>query len=163
MTALQYSCTLIIAALLLATTIVQASYVDLYKDANYKNKLSRIEDIERDHCYSIACDALDNTITSAKWSGLPEKTSAGDDAMISFYIDRDCREHDIWWRTKTQSHDDLDFPSNFRLDGMNDRISAFMVWNTKKIRGTWLICTTESETLDASGSGSRTNETVGDL
>lgn len=154
---------------ILFASIAQASYVDLYKDADYENKLSRIENIEVDHCYSFACEKLDNTITSTKWGGLPETTDGNEEAMISFYIDRDCQEHDIWWRTRTQSDDDLDFPSNFRLDGINDVISAFMVWNTKKVLGGWDICTTESATIDvgnatsvgASGSGSRTNDTVG--
>ncbi|KAG6967027.1 hypothetical protein JG687_00004508 [Phytophthora cactorum] len=142
---------LAMATVLLVTT-VQAGYVDLYKDADYKNKLVRVYDVEVDNCYSFACDALDNTITSARWGGLPEKTSKGDDTMISFYVDRDCREHDIWWRTKTQSDDDLYFPSNFKLDGINDQISSFMVWDTKKILGSWAECAfPDYENLDASG------------
>ncbi|ETI42005.1 hypothetical protein L917_12280 [Phytophthora nicotianae] len=152
---------LIVTTALLVTIAQGASYVDLYKNADYKHKLLRVEDIEVDHCYVFACDALDNTITSAKWGGLPEKTSKGDDAMISFYTDRDCREHNIWWRTKTQSDDDLYFPSNFRLDGINDQISAFMVWDTKKNLGGWLECVDpELENTEMSGSGNRTNSTV---
>ncbi|POM61909.1 hypothetical protein PHPALM_29004, partial [Phytophthora palmivora] len=142
----------ITVALLAPTT--QAGYVDLYKDKDYKHKLSRIDDVEVDYCYSFACDALDNTITSARWGDLPEKKANGDDVMISFFIDRDCREHDIWWRTKTQSDSDLYFPSNFKLDGINDVVSSFIVWKTKKVKGTWLICTTESGTKNAE------NETV---
>ncbi|KAG2766452.1 hypothetical protein PC129_g11549 [Phytophthora cactorum] len=159
MALLQHHNILAMATVLLVTT-VQAGYVDLYKDADYKNKLVRVYDVEVDNCYSFACDALDNTITSARWGGLPEKTSKGDDTMISFYVDRDCREHDIWWRTKTQSDDDLYFPSNFKLDGINDQISSFMVWDTKKILGSWAECAfPDYENLDASGSG--TNSTVG--
>ncbi|KUF99288.1 Lysosomal thioesterase PPT2-B [Phytophthora nicotianae] len=136
---------LIVTTALLVTIAQGASYVDLYKNADYKHKLLRVEDIEVDHCYVFACDALDNTITSAKglndtitsakWGGLPERTSTGDDGLISFYVDSNCKKHNIWWRTKTQSDDDLYFPSNFKLDGINDQISSFMVWNTKKIVG----------------------------
>ncbi|KAE9037246.1 hypothetical protein PR003_g6683 [Phytophthora rubi] len=155
----QQSC---ILASILLIAIVQAGWVELYKDADHKHKLSRIEDIEYDQCYSFACAALDNTVTSAKWGGLSEKMANGDDAMISFYTDRDCLEHNIWWRIKTQSDDDLYFPSNFRLDGINDEISAFMVWHTKKTRvgSGWDICTTESAEIDVGGNAT-TNSTFG--
>ncbi|KAF1779660.1 hypothetical protein GQ600_2823 [Phytophthora cactorum] len=77
--------------------------------------------------------------------------------MISFYVDRDCQNHNIWWRTKTQSDDDLYFPSNFKLDGINDQISSFMVWNTKKIISRRILqCTEEElEEIATSGSGNR--------
>ncbi|OWY96163.1 Equilibrative Nucleoside Transporter [Phytophthora megakarya] len=156
-------------------SITQAGFVDLFKDTKYKTKLSRIDDIEVGYCYSFACEKLDNAISSARWGGLPEKSSNGDDVMISFFVDRDCREHDIWWRTRTQSDDNLDFPSNFKLDGLEKDISAFMVWRNKATRkkaiGSWLICNTESGTMgvengtatDAIGSasGSQTNYTIG--
>ncbi|KAJ8576182.1 hypothetical protein ON010_g3030 [Phytophthora cinnamomi] len=141
----------IIASVLLVA-VVQAGWVELYRDADHKHKLSRIDDIEYDECYSFSCAALDNTITSAKWGRLREKMADGGDAMIAFYTDRDCLERNVWWRIKTQSDDDLYFPSNFRLDGINDEISAFMVWHksTKKInRGGWAICTTESGEITA--------------
>ncbi|GMF40510.1 unnamed protein product [Phytophthora lilii] len=166
---------IVIAVSLTLTSNTQGGYVDLYRDAGYKHKLSRIEDVETDACYSFACDALDNTITSAKWGSLPEKTDKGEDAMIAFYTDRTCQSHKIWWQVKTQSDDDLHFPSNFRLDGINDDISAFMVWNKKKTVGTsgWVICTTEAEVIgaqnasfsSASGNGSATgtNYTIGYL
>ncbi|KAG2766605.1 hypothetical protein PC129_g11548 [Phytophthora cactorum] len=131
MTSLQNSSLLVVAAVLLVTS-VQAGFIDLFTDADYKGNFARIENVEADYCYNL-CDGLNNTITSARWDNLPEKTSNGDDTMISFYVDRDCQNHNIWWRTKTQSDDDLYFPSNFKLDGINDQISSFMVWNTKKI------------------------------
>ncbi|EGZ07368.1 hypothetical protein PHYSODRAFT_306561 [Phytophthora sojae] len=117
-----------------------------------------------DQCYSFARKKLNDAVTSAKWGGLTEKMVDGGDAMIAFYTDRDCLERNVWWRSKTQSDDNLYFPSNFRLDGINDEVSSFMVWHksTKKVgNGRRDICATESGEIvaatinnSASGSGS---------
>ncbi|ETN05665.1 hypothetical protein PPTG_14353 [Phytophthora nicotianae INRA-310] len=133
MASLQPRGILVFTAVLLVM-VVEAGYVDIFTDADYKGYVTHIEDVRVDYCY-VLCRGLNDTITSAKWGGLPERTSTGDDGLISFYVDSNCKKHNIWWRTKTQSDDDLYFPSNFKLDGINDQISSFMVWNTKKIIG----------------------------
>ncbi|KAL4146848.1 hypothetical protein PRNP1_010604 [Phytophthora ramorum] len=157
MTSLQIQIAIVtIAKLFLA---INAGYVDLFRDADYKHKLARQDYVEVDSCYTFACEKLDDTITSAKWSGLSETTYHGEEAMIAFYTERGCQGHDIWWRVKTQSDDDLYFPSNFRLDGINDAISSFMIWDTKKIYDNWLICTTESGIVN--GTNTTNSSTLG--
>ncbi|KAG7382516.1 Epsin-1, required for endocytosis and actin patch assembly [Phytophthora pseudosyringae] len=140
---------IVIASVLLAA-IVQGGFVDLYKDANYKTFLGRTDNVQVDVCYNLVCEPLDNAATSIKWGDLPETAFEAGDSMISFYVDRDCQGHDIWWRVKTQSSDDLDFPSNFRLDGINDVVSSFMVWNTKKFHKYVLLCSITAQLESAS-------------
>ncbi|KAF4029025.1 hypothetical protein GN244_ATG19276 [Phytophthora infestans] len=163
MTPMQQGSVLVITVVFLVMA-VSAGYVDVYTDADYKGYVARTEDVRVGYCY-VLCEDLNDTISSAKWDGLPEKTPTGDDAMISFYVDRDCKKHNIWWRTKTQSDDDLYFPSNFKLDRINDQISSFMVWSTKKVKGIATIqCIHEElgakKVLEV---GSYSNNTVGSV
>ncbi|KAG6975676.1 hypothetical protein JG688_00002164 [Phytophthora aleatoria] len=108
--------------------LTEAGYVDLFKDADFKNKRARVKDVVVDVCYTFKCeygDSLDNSITSAKWHGLPEHGAffRDGDATINFYTGLDCKGEHESWLIKTQSKEKLYFPENFRLDGINDAIS----------------------------------------
>ncbi|KAL3669369.1 hypothetical protein V7S43_005765 [Phytophthora oleae] len=135
--------------------LIEAGYVDLFKDANFENKLTRVDDIVLDVCYTFKCknsgSRVDNSITSAKWHGLPEKGQyfgENEDTTITFYVDLDCEGDDKSWLIKTQITKKLYFPENFRLDGMNDAISSFKVNNAGGVAGVLYVCAaTENTTV----------------
>jgi hypothetical protein len=110
---------------------IEAGYVDLYRDADFKSKMVRVTDVTPDVCYNFrGCSSLDNMATSATWHELPELGSYyhGGDVTVAFYSGKNCSVVRKWWYTKTQRTDSkLHFPSNFRLDKLNDEISSFMV------------------------------------
>ncbi|KAE9313596.1 hypothetical protein PF008_g19693 [Phytophthora fragariae] len=110
---------------------VQASYVDLFGDVNFKQRLTRITHVSVDICYSFSkCGNLDNRATSAKWSGLPEAGSHynNGNTIIVFYSAANCKAPKAkWWKVRTQSDTNPDFPTNFQLDGLSDTISSFNV------------------------------------
>ncbi|KAG3096244.1 hypothetical protein PI124_g15770 [Phytophthora idaei] len=126
-------------------------HVDLYQDANFNHKITTVRNVQTDTCYNLACPATDNVITSAKWSGLPETgiVFKSESSIIVFYTDRDCLSDFIGWPVNTQSRDDLYFPENFRLDGINDAISSFMVVDEWKTKGAKTVCS-EAGLLDNS-------------
>ncbi|KAK1930483.1 hypothetical protein P3T76_014154 [Phytophthora citrophthora] len=122
---------------------VDAGYIELFKDASFKNKLIRIENVLTDVCYNFVCDKLDNTITSAKWKGLPETGSlfAGGEAVISFITDKSCSGGEVRrFAINTQSKSSPKFPANFKSDGIGNAISSFKVWNTGFDGGLLNIC-----------------------
>ncbi|ETI42007.1 hypothetical protein F443_12820 [Phytophthora nicotianae P1569] len=157
---------MIIAALAEAT-----GHVDLYQDAYFKHKIVTVRNVQTDTCYNLACPASDNVVTSAKWSGLPESNGAfkGRSALIMFYTERDCSSDYTAWPVNTQSRDDLYFPENFCLDGINDAISSFLVASEAILKGYKKVCN-EAGALDNStaldydtgseGSSTVTNSTV---
>ncbi|ETN05670.1 hypothetical protein F442_12733 [Phytophthora nicotianae P10297] len=148
-----------------------SGYVDLYRDAYFKHKIVTVRNVQTDTCYNLACPASDNVVTSAKWSGLPESGVAfkSGSALIAFYTDRYCSAYRNIWPLNTQSRDDLYFPENFRLDGINDAISSFLVFDEAKMKGHEDVCN-EAGLLDNStalgydngseGSSTVTNSTV---
>ncbi|OWY94998.1 hypothetical protein PHMEG_00035119 [Phytophthora megakarya] len=142
-------------------TATEAGYVDLYRDADFKHKLLRIKNIILDVCYSFTCDDLDNAITSAKWHGLPETGSyfGGGDAIISFHTGENCDGERKWWYIDTQSKKDKYFPENFRLDGINDDISSFVVLNKGSDAGTMYTCALLENEEFTNTTGSETNNT----
>ncbi|KAG1684662.1 hypothetical protein DVH05_010629 [Phytophthora capsici] len=125
------------------SAFADAGYIELFKDASFKNKLIRIENVLTDVCYNFVCDKLDNTITSAKWKGLPETGSlfVGGDAVISFITDKSCSGGEVRRFTiNTQSKNSPNFPANFKSDGIGNAISSFKVWNTGFDGGLLNIC-----------------------
>ncbi|KAF4128082.1 hypothetical protein GN958_ATG22735 [Phytophthora infestans] len=128
-------------------------HVDLYQDAYFKHKVARVRNVQSDICYNLACLVTDNVVTSVKWSGLPEtgKAFKRESSIILFYTDRDCFSDFIAWPVNTQSRDDLYFPVNFRLDGINDAVSSFMVADEWVVKGYRKVCN-EAGLLDNSTS-----------
>ncbi|KAG7382512.1 Epsin-1, required for endocytosis and actin patch assembly [Phytophthora pseudosyringae] len=141
---MQLQSTILVVITITLAALVDAGYVELFKDVNFKNKLLRVDNVLVDVCYNFVCDKLDNMITSAKWHGLPEKGSLfkGGDAVISFVTDKDCSGGDVQrWTINTQSKSSPNFPTNFKLNGIDNAISAFKVWNTGTDGGLLNICT----------------------
>ncbi|RLN89267.1 hypothetical protein BBJ28_00012656, partial [Nothophytophthora sp. Chile5] len=117
-----------------------AGYVELFKDADYQNKLETVNGVKPMYCYNILCDRLNDVVTSARWGDLPEVGNMYKNkiAMIKFWEASDCDKavgKARYWPVKTQSVADLAFPSNFRLDSINDAISSFMVMTEGKSKG----------------------------
>ncbi|KAJ8546726.1 hypothetical protein ON010_g11509 [Phytophthora cinnamomi] len=122
--------------------LTDGGYVELYRDAGFKHKLARVDDVVLDACYRFTCKNVDNAITSAKWHGLPETGSffEGGSATIAFYTGKNCDGTEKHWYIDTQSKQDRYFPDNFRLDGMNDDTSSFMVLNAGGNAGVMNVC-----------------------
>ncbi|KAG2766604.1 hypothetical protein PC129_g11553 [Phytophthora cactorum] len=139
--------------------LTEAGYVDLFKDADFKNKRARVKDVVVDVCYTFKCeygDSLDNSITSAKWHGLPEHGAffRDGDAIINFYTGLDCKGEHESWLIKTQSKK-LYFPENFRLDGINDAISSFKVINAGGVAGVLRVCASPESAVVANANATR--------
>ncbi|KAL3669373.1 hypothetical protein V7S43_005769 [Phytophthora oleae] len=134
----------VVVLLAMLGAFTDSGYIELFKDASFKNKLLRVENVLTDVCYNFVCDKLDNTITSAKWKGLPEKGSlfAGGDAVISFITDKSCSGGEVRrYAINTQSKSSPNFPANLKSDGVSNAISSFKVWNTGFDGGLLNICT----------------------
>ncbi|KAG7382510.1 Epsin-1, required for endocytosis and actin patch assembly [Phytophthora pseudosyringae] len=157
----------IIATAVMLTEVTKAGYVDLFRDADFKDTLARVDDVVLDACYSFTCPNLDNAITSAKWHGLPETgiLFEGGDAFILFNTGKNCDGKDHRWPINTQSRKGKHFPENFRLDGINDDISSFKVLNKGGDAGMMYICSLpeSGEAINATaseGSSSSANNTM---
>lgn len=72
--------------------LADAGYVDLYRDADFKHKLTRVDDVVLDACYRFTCKDLDNAITSAKWPPETGSYFEGGLATIAFFTGTDCNE-----------------------------------------------------------------------
>ncbi|OWZ11212.1 hypothetical protein PHMEG_00015797 [Phytophthora megakarya] len=148
----------VLVVLLVLLVCAEAGYVDLFKNAYFKNKLVTVKDVIVDVCYTFECDygnSLDDMITSAKWHGLPAKADFfdGGDATIHFYPDQNCKSrHDKSWLIKTQSTKKLCFPENFALDKLAEAISSFKVVNAGGVAGILQVemssTATEAEYVD---------------
>ncbi|KAG1684660.1 hypothetical protein DVH05_010627 [Phytophthora capsici] len=126
----------------LAVLTQATGHVDLFKDANFKHKLVRVRNVQTDTCYNLACSAVNNVVSSAKWSGLPETGSAfkSRSNVILFYTGTNCNSKFKAWPVVTQRDDSKYFPGNFALDGINDAISSFLVADEWKIKNTKNVC-----------------------
>ncbi|RLN89919.1 hypothetical protein BBJ28_00023930 [Nothophytophthora sp. Chile5] len=76
-------------------------------------------------CYNL--DKFNDKISSVQWSGLVLKgnNSADGKARIAFFTNMDCGGFVRAWHTEEKN-----FPTNFELDGINDAVSSFMIWET---------------------------------
>ncbi|KAL3669371.1 nucleoside transmembrane transporter activity protein [Phytophthora oleae] len=126
-------------------------HVDLFQDADFKHKLTRVRNVQTDTCYKLACSTIDNVVTPAKWSGLPDTGSTFKSSVniILFFTGTDCHSKFRAWPVVMQSDDSKYFPENFRLDGINDAISSFLVADEWKVKSTKNICS-EASILDNS-------------
>ncbi|KAE8887587.1 hypothetical protein PF005_g21582 [Phytophthora fragariae] len=76
--------------------------------------------------FCINMGIFDDKVSSAQWSGLPQTGSfASNQSLVAFYTDRNCTGTVRTWPTAEKN-----FPTNFALDGIDNQISSFMVWQT---------------------------------
>ncbi|KAL4166945.1 hypothetical protein KRP22_012432 [Phytophthora ramorum] len=86
-------------------------------------------------CINLSC--YNDRATSAKWSGLVEWGAFDGKSRIAFYTGKDCTGTVRHWEIKDPGY----FPGNFFLDGIDDDISSFMIWQYSKTKkGTTLPC-----------------------
>ncbi|KAL4117956.1 hypothetical protein KRP22_012433 [Phytophthora ramorum] len=86
-------------------------------------------------CINLSC--YNDRATSAKWSDIVKWGAFDGKSRIAFYTGKDCtgtvRDWDI-------EHPD-GYPGNFFLDGIDNDISSFMIWQfSKDKKGTTLPC-----------------------
>ncbi|RLN92827.1 hypothetical protein BBJ28_00011745 [Nothophytophthora sp. Chile5] len=88
-------------------------------------------------CINLSC--YQNRITSAKWDDLVNWGAYDGKARIAFYTERNCagKAHD-WPATGVGKKD---FPGNFFLDGIDNKITSFMIWQfSDQVKYTSLPC-----------------------
>jgi hypothetical protein len=81
--------------------------------------------VEEQNWYSIAC--WDNKVSSVKWENLPSKGSLHGESRIAFHTDKDCKGDVRHWPTEVNGH----YREDFTLDGVNDKSTSFMIWETQ--------------------------------
>ncbi|KAG7382514.1 Epsin-1, required for endocytosis and actin patch assembly [Phytophthora pseudosyringae] len=152
---------------LLLVAVIQAGYVDFFRDANFKAHLKTYKNVQTDICYSFKRDDLVDSVSSIWWSGLPEKMDNGRATMITFHTHKHCVGHHIAWRVDAQTKATILFPSDLKRAGVNDAISSFTVWYkrlpTERLDQGLDIANTTIDHASGSGSYAWTNDTVGYL
>ncbi|RLN86902.1 hypothetical protein BBJ28_00025087 [Nothophytophthora sp. Chile5] len=82
-------------------------------------------------CYNLSC--FNKKASSVKWEGLPEKGSFDGKSRIAFFIGKECTGTSRDWPADGFiNNKKKNYPLDFALDGINDAISSFMIWETSK-------------------------------
>ncbi|RLN96533.1 hypothetical protein BBJ28_00003465 [Nothophytophthora sp. Chile5] len=82
-------------------------------------------------CFNLSC--FNDKASSIKWEGLPNTGSFDGKSRIAFYTGRDCTGTSRDWPTDAYTNNvKNNYPEDLSLDGINDDISSFMVWETSK-------------------------------
>ncbi|KAH7482023.1 hypothetical protein KRP22_012427 [Phytophthora ramorum] len=102
-------------------------YADVeFEGATYPWGISKTQ-----RCYNLSC--WDNRASSVKWEGLPTSGSFSGKSRIAFFTGKDCTGDSRDWPTDGYINDKKgNYPMDFTLDGINDGISSFIVWETSK-------------------------------
>ncbi|GMF60574.1 unnamed protein product [Phytophthora fragariaefolia] len=79
-------------------------------------------------CVNLSC--FNDRATSAKWSGIVNWGAFNGHSRIAFFTGKDCTGTVRDWDTKVKSS--KGFPGNFFLDGIDNDISSFIIWQYNK-------------------------------
>ncbi|KAJ8525102.1 hypothetical protein ON010_g16013 [Phytophthora cinnamomi] len=86
-------------------------------------------------CINLSC--YNDRATSAKWSDIVKWGAFDGNSRIAFYTGKDCTGTERDWDIKHPNG----FPGNFFLDGIDNAISSFMIWQfDQKAKSTTLPC-----------------------
>jgi hypothetical protein len=120
-------------ALLLLANVVSAWYgtVTFYQDVNFDGTEYPWGVSQTQHCYNLSC--WNEKASSVKWEGLPSSGSFDGKSRIAFYTDTNCKGDVRHWPTDVDGH----YPEDFTLDGVNDKVTSFMIWETSKKATHW--------------------------
>jgi len=115
-------------AFLFLANVVSAWYgtVTFYEDVGFEGQSYPWDVWKTQHCYNLAC--WDNKASSVKWKNLPSKGSLHGESRIAFYTDKDCKGDVRHWPTEVNGH----YAEDLTLDGVNDKVTSFMIWETSK-------------------------------
>ncbi|KAG1684670.1 hypothetical protein DVH05_010637 [Phytophthora capsici] len=86
-------------------------------------------------CINLSC--YNDRATSAKWSNIVKWGAFDGRSRIAFYTGKDCTGTVRDWDIKHPNG----YPGNFFLDGIDNDISSFMIWQfSKEKKSTTLPC-----------------------
>ncbi|RLN56325.1 hypothetical protein BBJ28_00001541 [Nothophytophthora sp. Chile5] len=110
-------------------------YVFFYTDVNFGGSMTRYSVHSSQECYALRNVDVGKA-ASAKWDNLVQDGTLGSDkkghAQIAFYTDSTCQSAAKTFSTKAEN-----FPTNFALNGIKDKIAGFMVMETSEtVKGT---------------------------
>ncbi|KAH7482015.1 hypothetical protein PRNP1_010647 [Phytophthora ramorum] len=105
--------------------------VTFYKNAEFEGSAYAWGITETQLCYNLSC--FDNKASSVKWTGLPETGSFDGKSRIAFFTGKDCTGDHRDWPTDGVINGKKDnYPMDFTLDGIDDSVSSFVVWEDNK-------------------------------
>ncbi|KAK1930468.1 hypothetical protein P3T76_014139 [Phytophthora citrophthora] len=119
---------LVFCTLTFLNNVVSAWYgtVTFYSDVDFDGPKYPWGISKTQQCYNLSC--WDNRASSVKWEGLPKKGSFDGKSRIAFFTEKNCKGDIRHWPTDVDGH----YPKDFTLDGVNDAVTSFMVWETSK-------------------------------
>ncbi|KAE8898980.1 hypothetical protein PF005_g21483 [Phytophthora fragariae] len=105
--------------------------VTFYADVNFEGFYVEWDMAETQMCTNLAC--YDNRASSVKWEGLPTVGSFSGKARIAFFTRENCTGDSRDWPTDAHVNGIKgNYPSDFTLDGINDAVMSFMIWQDDK-------------------------------
>ncbi|RLN56324.1 hypothetical protein BBJ28_00001542 [Nothophytophthora sp. Chile5] len=111
---------------LLDSCVAWHGSVHLYSDVNFGGSTARYAIDASQTCYALRAADVSKT-ASAKWESLVQNGTLGQDkqghAMLGFYTNAKCQDVPA----KTFSTKAENFPTNFALNGIKDKIASFLV------------------------------------
>ncbi|KAG6616991.1 uncharacterized protein IUM83_04759 [Phytophthora cinnamomi] len=99
--------------------------VTFYSDVKFEGPKYHWGFSKAQRCFNLAC--WDNRALSVKWKGLPTVGSFSGKARIAFYVGQNCTGDSRDWSTNEDN-----YPQDFTLDGINNAVSSFAVWQYGK-------------------------------
>ncbi|OWZ21200.1 hypothetical protein PHMEG_0004293 [Phytophthora megakarya] len=108
-------------------------YNNMWHDKSGGSYTYHIDDSQQ--CINLSC--YNDRATSAKWSDIVKWGAFDGRSWIAFYTDKDCTGTVRDWDIKHPNG----YPGNFFLDGIDNAISSFMIWQfNKEVKSTTLPC-----------------------
>ncbi|RLN72765.1 hypothetical protein BBJ28_00006290 [Nothophytophthora sp. Chile5] len=131
------TCSNLSTLMLVATTAVllssgsvsaRSGYVTFFMGADFKAEDGLFKGTIRStqECYDMP-HAFNNSATSVNWKGLVQRGAFDGHAKVALYNGSDCSGAVRAWPTTEKN-----FPTNLALDGFNNQVSSFMIWETSK-------------------------------
>ncbi|KAG7382524.1 hypothetical protein PHYPSEUDO_004791 [Phytophthora pseudosyringae] len=105
--------------------------VTFFKTADFSGSEYEWKITETQLCYNLAC--FDNKVSSVKWEGLPEFGKFNGKSRIAFFTGHDCTGDSRDWPADGVINGKKDnYPMDFSVDGINDAVSSFIIWEDNK-------------------------------
>lgn len=119
-------------ALLLGNSVsVMHGTVTFYADVNFEGFDVDWDISHTQRCYNLAC--WNNQASSVKWNSLPMTGSFSGKARIAFFTRQNCTGDSRDWPTDALVNGtEGNYPSDFTLDGINDAVMSFIIWQDSK-------------------------------
>ncbi|RLN72766.1 hypothetical protein BBJ28_00006291 [Nothophytophthora sp. Chile5] len=105
-----------------------AGSVTFFMGANFKREdgYYKFKGCLPQECYNLP-DIFNNCATSVKWQGFVQHGAFDGHAMVALYNGPSCSG-----KVLTKPTTEQNYPANLALDGIDDQLSSFMIWETSK-------------------------------